>query len=128
MANKRTRKKRTSSGARKNRAGKNLGRRGPAVADQAESSFLKRQALHRWPTEATMIKAYEMIKAKRPRSNPGKAKPARVGFTLLDMVIDRPATQKLLVAASLKLKRVRRFPGYILIKTYNLKSRPIQII
>ena len=35
---------------------------------------------------------------------------------------------KLLVAASLEIKKVRRYPGMILSRTYNLKNRPIVIL
>lgn len=127
MASKRTRSKRTSSGARKNRAGKNCSRKGPAIADQAKGNFLRHQSGNRWPTEGTMIKAYELMKDRKTRSR-SKSKPMEQGFTVLDHLIDKPYLAKLLVAASLKIKRVRRYPGYVLQRTYNLKNRPIEII
>jgi len=33
-----------------------------------------------------------------------------------------------LTAASMKVKRVKRYPGWILQTTYNLKNRPLQFI
>lgn len=126
MARKRSRGKHTSSGVRKNRTEKS-GRKSPVVADQPGLNFIRHQSENRWPSVETMAKAHELslVKAQRSRQ---KTKPMSQGFTVLDMLIDNPLLDKLLTASSLKLKRVRRYPGYVLIKTYNLKSRPIQII
>jgi hypothetical protein len=59
-----------------------------------------------------------------------KIKPMKQGFTILDSLVGScpKALETVLLAASLKLKRVRRYPGYVLIRTYNLKNRPIEII
>jgi len=127
MASKRKRKARAGSGIRKNRAGKNCSRKGPAIADQAESNFLRHQAASRWPTDWSLDKMAEMAMDKKPRSRQ-KSKPMTLGFSVLDHLIDKPGLDKLLTAASLKIKRIRRYPGYVLMKTYNLKNRPIQII
>ena len=104
-------------------------RRHPVIQDLAGHHFLKAQKRDRWPDQATEDKYAELNRAKRPRRKPGKVKPAQGGFTLLDAVIDKgKALNTLLTAASLQLKRVRRYPGYVLIHTYNLKNRPIEII
>jgi hypothetical protein len=137
MSTKRTRKSSTSSGDRKAaRAGKQLERRGPAIADMAARSFMKRQDRDRWPSDETQDKAFEMLKNKRMGTHRGNSirkgqrgiRPAKVGFTFLDAVIDKGNLDKLLTAAYLKLKKVRRYPGFVLIRTYNLKNRPITII
>lgn len=56
-----------------------------------------------------------------------RVKPPVFPFALLESV--EPHTlDKLLTAASIAVKKVKRYPGWILQNTYNLKSRPIQII
>jgi hypothetical protein len=126
MSAKRGRKCRTSSGVRKNRTEKS-GRKSPVVADQPALNFLRHQKEHRWPDQETEQKAQELAMKKHPRSR-AKSKPMTQGFTMLDALMDNPALDVLLTAASLKLKRVRRYPGYVLQRVYNLKNRPIQII
>jgi hypothetical protein len=128
MTDKRDRKTRVSSGVRKNRTNAS-GRKSPVVSDFLGLLFIRHQAENRWPDPKTEDKYAELNRAKRPRRKPGKIKPAGGGFTLLDMAIDKGrALDTLLTAASLKLKKVRRYPGYVLIHTYNLKNRPIDII
>lgn len=126
MGDKRTRKKNTSSGVRKNRT-EHSKRKSPVVADQPGLNFIRHQGANRWPDLETMIKAQELAMKKHVRGR-AKVKPMTQGFTLLDSIIDSDSLETLLTASSLKLKKVRRYPGYVLIKTYNLKSRPIQII
>lgn len=133
MSKGKQRAKRTSSGARKEAAllHPNRNRRGRAIAKADQANFLRRQNKNRWPTVESLEKAYEMIKVKGTQRRPsaGKIRPAKVGFTLLDMVIDKgKSLDILLTAASLKMKKVRRYPGYVLIPTYNLKNRVIEII
>jgi hypothetical protein len=133
MSDKSTRKKNVSSGARKGRADRGTSRRNTtAIADAAGYLFLKDQKRNRWPSQDTMEKAHELAidkKANR-RGKPGKARPADVGFPLLDTLVGTcpKALDTILTAASLKLKRVRRYPGWILQRVYNLKDRPIQLI
>jgi hypothetical protein len=105
-------------------------RRGRVIADKDGYNFLKSQASNRWPTATIMQKSWEMLKDRKTRRPGRKAiKPMDTGFTLLDALIDKgPALETLLTAASLKIKRVKRHPGYVLIRTYNLKNRPITII
>jgi hypothetical protein len=135
MGDKRSRKKRASSGARKDRAARGFARRNTtALADTAGYVFLKDQKRNRWPSQDTMDSAHRLANdrkgsAKRKPGNNKPIKPQQQGFTLLDMVIDKgKALETLLTAASLQLKRVRRYPGYVLIHTYNLKNRTIEII
>ena len=109
------------------------GRKSPVVANFPGLLFIRHQDEHRWPTAMTEDKYAEMNKDRKfrkPRPGPEKKiKPATMGFTLLDAVIDKgKALQTLLTAASLQLQKVRRYPGYVLIRTYNLKNRPIEII
>jgi hypothetical protein len=84
-----------------------------------------------------MQKSWEMLKSKQSwpkrgdsiKKNRRGIRPMESGFTMLDALIDKgKAVHTLLTAASLKLKKVRRHPGYVLIRTYNLKNRPITII
>jgi len=128
MSLKTARNKRTSSGARKNRTDKS-GRKSPVVADPAGLNFIRHQSDSRWPDQDTLIKAQELSMKKHPRGR-AKTKPMTMGFTVMDCLLgnSQDALLKLLLAASLKIKPVRRYPGYVLIKTYNLKDRPIQII
>jgi hypothetical protein len=97
------------------------------VVDAQADCFLRQQDNDRWPTEISKNKAWDMAKDKKPRSN-RKSKPRQIGFCMLDLLIDKPNLEKLLVAASLKVKKVRRYPGWVLERTYNLKDRPIEII
>ena len=133
MADKRTRRANISSGARKARAGRGMSRRNTtALADPVGYLFLKDQKRNRWPTEATLVKAHELAidkKANR-RGKPGKKRPVDVGFPLLDTLVGScpKALNVLLTAAALKIKRVRRYPGWVLQQTYNLKNRPIELI
>jgi hypothetical protein len=134
MGDKRSRAKRASSGARKDRAARGFARRNTtALADSAGYLFLKEQKRNRWPSQYVMEKAFQLLKDRKGGTRRGasikKIKPQKQGFTLLDAVIDKgKALETLLTAASLQLKRVRRYPGYVLIHTYNLKNRPIEII
>lgn len=129
MGSKRKRKTSVGSGVRKNRSGKNCARKGPAIVDQAGANFIRYQSLYRHPDTKQLQKAWELKNEKRPRRKPGAIKPMQTGFTFFDAVIDKGKTlETLLLAASLKVKKVRRYPGYVLQRVYNLKDRPIQII
>jgi hypothetical protein len=132
MADKATRKGKVSSGAREARALRGQARRNTtAIADAAGYLFLKEQKRHRWPTSQSEDKYAELNKDRKKRSKPKTGiKPMETGFTMLDSLIGScpKALETVLLAASLKLKRVRRYPGYVLIHTYNLKNRPIEII
>ena len=134
MADKVLRKKRVSSGVRKNRAGKNCKRKGPAIMLPAVANFLKHQKGNRHADVATMEKAWELIKVKQVRNRASvrnKIRPAlQTGTTLFDACMEsNPAAVKtLLLAACLKVKRVKRYPGWYLERVYNLKNRVIEII
>lgn len=90
---------------------------------------VRHEASRRWPTPDQEVKYFELNTAKdKPRGGGrSKIKPPARPFALLES-IDPKVLDKLLTASSLKLKRVRRYPGWILQHTYNLKNRPIQII
>jgi hypothetical protein len=136
MTDKATRKKHVSSGARKGRADRGTSRRNTtAINDGTGYLFLKEQKRNRWPSQDTMDKAYRLSVERRPGGSRRKPtdqktiKPRKTAFTLLDAAITYPkALGTLLTAACLQLKRVRRYPGYVLIHTYNLKNRVIEII
>lgn len=127
------RKGHVSSGKRAKRAARQENGNGPSrkrpIADQAGMNFLRHQAEYRWPSEETMIKAAELSKEKIKRGAPKKPM-ARMGFPLLEQALatSTKAVQTLLVASSLKIKNVRRHPGWVLQRTYNLKNRPIVIV
>jgi hypothetical protein len=126
MSLKGKRKSRESSGARK--FGKaNRNRRGRAIAKGPEANLIRHQSDHRWPDKETLEKAGELAMKKQPRSR-AKSKPMQLGFSLLDLCIDKASTHKLLLAASLKIKKVKRYPGYVLERVYNLKGRVIELI
>jgi hypothetical protein len=122
-----------SSGVRKNRPA-NAKRKSPVVSDFPGLNFIRHQKENRWPSNDTMIKAYELSIDRKGGTRRGasikKIKPMNSGFTMLDCLIGScpKALETVLLAASLKLKRVRRYPGYVLIRTYNLKNRAIEII
>jgi len=128
MSSKRKRNSKSGSGVRKNRAGKNCSRKGPAIEDQAGANFIRYQDLYRHPDAEQLVKAWELKNEKRPRRPKKPIKPMQTGFTMLDALIDSPALETVLLAASLKIKRVRRYPGYVLQRVYNLKNRPLEII
>jgi hypothetical protein len=105
----------------------------PIIANQAVADFLKTQGRDRRPTRETGD-TYALL--NRKRHVPGKPgrKPEQLGFPLLESLMEhtnpknRWAVKMLLVAASLKVKRVKRHPGWVLQRTYNLKNRVIEII
>jgi hypothetical protein len=74
-----------------------------------------------------MVKAHELAMKKHQRGR-AKSKAMTLGFTMLDGLIDNPNLSRLLLAASLKIKKVRRYPGYVLERVYNLKGRKLEII
>lgn len=83
---------------------------------------------HRWPTQESEQMYFELNIDKKQRNAPAKRiKPPAMPFALLES-IDPKTLDKLLTAASFKLKRVKRFPGWVLQRTYNLKNRPVQFI
>lgn len=142
MADKRSRKKHVSSGARKAaRTERQLGRRSRPIANQAHRSFLKIQDRDRVPDDDVCDK-YASLNKKKHQPGPGRSRPAPLGMPLLEALLTSPNPAdwkvheqescknviKLLVAASLKIKRVKRHPGWILQRTYNHKNRPITIV
>lgn len=96
-----------------------------------KTDFLNRQKLDRWPTQEQEQKYFELNTDKKNRNNrPAKRiKPPVFGFALLEQAmgdndpLKAMTINKLLICSSLKIKRVRRYPGWILQRTYNLKNR-----
>lgn len=119
-----------SSGARKRRSDKGISKkRGKPAGDVVGERFIREQANDRWPGSRQMDLYFELNTSKEKRPSPTRRVKAPVfAFALMESVNDRKALDKLLIAASLKVKKVRRYPGWILQQTYNLKNRPIQII
>lgn len=138
---KRTRKARLGSRAaaeartaelKAKRAEGSRGRKHAPVVHRDQHGYVISIKQNRWPTEAALVKCHElnMVKVSRRQARKG-IKPAHdTGFMILESLLGNcPATlDKLLVAASLEIKKVRRYPGMILSRTYNLKNRPIVIL
>ena len=84
---------------------------------------------HSWPTSDQENMYFEMNTAKKQRNQParGRIQPPTQSFSLMES-IDPVVLDKLLTAASMTVKKVRRYPGWILQTVYNLKSRPIEFI
>ena len=131
MAEKRGRKAKTSSGNRRNHEGENRLRREAVHVNAAISDFVRKQANRRWPTKEQVETYFKMNTDKR--ANRGRAggrariAPREVTFPLLHE-INAKVLNTILVAASLKIKKVRRDPGFVLTRTYNLKNRPVVFI
>jgi len=90
---------------------------------------VRREASRRWPTKEQEQKYFELNTAKDKPRGPGRSKIKQPDFPFLLLESIDPATlDKLLTASCLRLKKVARYPNWILQHTYNLKSRPIQII
>jgi len=112
-----------------------FGRRKPATANKAHADFLKIQARDRFPSAFSGDIYFEMSKDRKNRpTRSNKPRPSPLGMPLLESLAfhTNPAcvknTAKLLLAASLKIKRVKRHPGWFLERVYNLKDRPIEVI
>jgi hypothetical protein len=130
MTQKRERGVKVSSGNRKNHEGENRKRREAVHVDAAISDFVRKQANRRWPESWQEEKYAEMNAdkhANRGRAGGKRIKPREVTWPLIHELA--PALlDKLLTAASFKLKRVRRDPGFVLIRQWNLKNRPLEFI
>ena len=120
--------------ANKERKSTGTGRKGALVAKREHFDYVVSMKHNRWPTQYSEQLYHELNLVKRPRQQRRKGiKPGQQGndgFMILETLIGNcPKTlDKLLTAASLKIKRVRRYPGMILTRTYNLKNRPITIL
>ena len=123
------RAKKTSSGVGQNRAGKNVSRRTRVPRDLSTEQFIRHQAGSRWPSQVSE-QLYFDLNNDRTKKDPRPAnriKPPKHELPLLES-IKADTLDKLLTAASLKVKRVKRYPGWILQSTYNLGRRPLQFI
>jgi hypothetical protein len=118
----------TGSGAHKAaRANKNCDRRRGADANPEQVEFIRHQSDNRWPSQITCDKYASLNKLKRQQGQARDRKPAPVfGFYMLES-IDTKTLDKLLTAASLQVKKVRRYPGWVLQRTYNLKNRVLDL-
>ena len=117
----------TSSGKRKlARADKNCARSGKAKMNLAGEEQVRNEANRRWPTKETEQKYFELnIKKAQAANRPAKRiKPPVLGFALLES-LSYATLDRILTCSSLKLKRVKRYPGWILQSVYSLKNRPI---
>jgi len=97
--------------------------------DYVGEEQVRNEAARRWPSNDQEQKYFElnMLKKQRGRANPKRIKPREVTFPLLHEV--NPAMlKKILLAASIKLKSVKRDPGFVLIRQYNLGNRPLEFI
>jgi hypothetical protein len=103
-------------------------KRKPDYDRRAELEYLWVEELNRWP-EDTQLDAYaEMNQEKKPKGGRRRPKPIRpVEFPLMDE-IDDVTRNRMLIAASLKLQPVKRMPGFIFVRTYNHKKRPITFV
>ena len=121
--------KRSTGKVRDNRSGKNCKRRGKAIINPSADDGVRRGALHRWPTKDQEAMYFDMNTSKNPVNRPskGRIRPPVTEFALLES-LDPATLDKLLTAASFSVKKIKRYPGWILQRVYNLKSRPIQII
>jgi hypothetical protein len=104
---------------RDNRAGKNCK---PRAGKKAQ---VRKETARRWPDQATEQKYFELNIDKKQRNRPAtRKKQLDLFFPLLESV--RPdVLARILLCSSLEVKKVRRYPGWILSRTYNLKNRPI---
>lgn len=119
-----------SLGKRKeSRTGKNCKRSGKSHGDLIGEQFVRTQHLSRWPDEYQEDMYFKMNNNKKKESNPaqGRIKPPVREFALMES-LSLKVIDKLLTAACFQIKRVKRFPGWILIRTYNMKKRVIQFI
>jgi len=123
------RTKKTSSGVGKNRAGKNVARRTRVSLNPVAENFIRHQDENRQPTKESEMLYFELNndKNKKDPRPANRIKPPKYEFALMESVRSE-VLDKLLTAASLKVKRVKRYPGWILQSTYNLGRRPLQFI
>lgn len=131
---KRQRKSRVSSGVRKKLAGTNPGRRAAAWLSLKGGQFVRSQAVDRWPTEDQEALYFKLNTAPK-KDRPEKAiKPSRSKFTMFDMALGlgpdahkNEAVAKLLLCASMKVKKLKRAPWYRLVKTCSLGNRVLNL-
>jgi len=127
---KRKRSKKESSGARKVRADKGISKRRGKVVE-GDIGYIKNP--NRWPSEDQLVKYAEMNQEKKPRGGSRRKKPMDVFFPLLEQAVgdNQPHKAKtvgyLLTCAALKVARVRRYPGWITQRTYDLKNQVLDL-
>ena len=108
-----------------------LKRHGRAILRVSEDEQVRYEHLRRWPTQYQEQVYADMNRARgragRRRPGAKRIKPRQTTFPLLHE-IKADVLDKLLTASSLKLKQVRRDPGFVLIRQYHLKNRPLVFI
>jgi hypothetical protein len=126
---KRKRKKKWSSGAWKTRSYTNVSRRAAVTLDLPTEQYIRHQAEHRWPTEKSEDLYFKMNNSEPPEHKllVNRIRPPQLEFPLLES-LPGATLYKILLASSLRVKKIKRHPGWILERVYNLRDRPIQII
>ena len=119
-------RKRSPGKVKDSRAGKNCKRSGKACVPADEQ--VRRGHLRRWPDKDTEDLYFALNTAKKQRGAPAKRiKPPAMEFPLMESLSDE-TRKKILLASSLEVKKVKRHPGWVLSRVYNLKNRPIEFI
>lgn len=106
-----------------------LHKRKPSYARPDALQALQVVEANRWPDDEQLVKYHELNQDKKKTG--GRRKPRKnlppVEFPLMDE-INPVIRNRMLIAASLKVKEVKRLPGFILQRTYNHKKRPITFV
>lgn len=128
------RKTKEGRGNRKVRAaaGKDVRRRSPVLLDGADIDYIKNP--NRWPTERQLVNYTELNMAKTPRGGGKKSNVPTFAFPLIEQAMGTdletykvPAVARLLRAACFTIQPVKRYPGYVLKRTDNLKGKVIDL-
>lgn len=138
MAKHRERKKRTSSGARKVRASKGISKRtAPVLLNTTTAKSVLQcikmglNSVHPDPNQLNKQWSLSTVRVPPNRQQQKKITPPNYGFPLMEQAVSEPhrweTIKALLIRSSLKIKPVRRWPGWILQRTYDLKNRPLDL-
>lgn len=117
--------KERSTGRRKEaRKGKNLKSTKRAIANRAGFEQIQNECSRRFPSKESeeTYAALNMVKQPRGRRGGKGQKKPEFFFPLLES-LPTDQIRKVLLCSSLELKAVKRYPGWILSRTYNLKNR-----
>ncbi len=128
-------KLRSSGKVKESRSGKNCSRRagkGPLLR-VSENEQVRNEASRRWTNKEQDQAYFELNRTelgKAQRGGRAGKKPPTFFFPLLEQAMGADneswkldTIRELFKCASLKLKPVKRYPGYILERTYNLKGK-----
>ena len=98
------------------------------ITNRAAYQMVTHMQADRWPTSNQEDVYHQLNSGRNSKSRPGsRIMPRVMEFPLIESV-KFEVIDKLLTAASLRLQRVKRYPGWYIQTVYNLKDRPIQII